>query len=227
MRSDFDARLDLVHRELCTDRLRLRRWTDQDREPFAALNADPIVMEFYPAMLSRTESDTFVDRIEDHFDKHGFGLWAVELTETREFIGYVGLWLWPATLEAPFTPAVEVGWRLAREFWGSGFAPEAARSAIADGFDRLAIKEIVSFTSTINAKSRRVFFFFDDNHRTAAELIQGPDSTIVERKLNDGRPFRVIKIPYEPTRLGLRSMSWDIKVTGTSRPFYCGTGRRP
>jgi len=122
--------------------------------PFAALNADPIVMEFYPAMLSRTESDTFVDRIEDHFDKHGFGLWAAELTETREFIGYVGLW--PATLEAPFTPAIEVGWRLARQFWGSGFAPEAARSAIADGFDRLAINEIVSFTSTINAKSRRV-----------------------------------------------------------------------
>ena len=105
-------------------------------------------------MLSRTKSDTFVDRIEDHFDKHGFGLWAAELRQTREFIGYVGLW--PATLEAPFTPAVAVGWRLARQFWGSGFASEAARSAIADGFDRLAINEIVSFTSTINAKSRRV-----------------------------------------------------------------------
>lgn len=105
-------------------------------------------------MLSRTESDTCVDRIEDHFDKHGFGLWAAELTETCEFIGYVGLW--PATLEAPFTPAIEVRWRLARQFWGSGFAPEAARSAIADGFDRLAINEIVSFTSTINAKSQRV-----------------------------------------------------------------------
>ena len=143
-----------MHRDLCTERLRLRRWDDQDRAPFADLNADPIVMEFYPAMLSRTESDTFVDRIEDHFDKHGFGLWAAELRQTREFIGYVGLW--PATLEAPFTPAVEVGWRLARQFWGSGFASEAARSAIADGFDRLAINEIVSFTSTINAKSRRV-----------------------------------------------------------------------
>jgi RimJ/RimL family protein N-acetyltransferase len=127
---------------------------DRDRATFAALNADPIVMEFFPATLSRTESDTFVDRIEDHFDKHGFGLWAAELTETREFIGYVGLW--SATFEAPFTPAVEVGWRLARRFWGSGFASEAARCVVTDGFDQLDIDEIVSFTSTINAKSRRV-----------------------------------------------------------------------
>ncbi len=143
-----------MHRYLSTERLILRRWEDRDRAPFAALNADPIVMEFFTAMLSRTESDNFVDRIEDHFDRHGFGLWAAELKETQEFIGYVGLW--PATLEAPFAPAVEVGWRLARQFWGSGFAPEAARAAIADGFDRLAINEIVSFTATINAKSRRV-----------------------------------------------------------------------
>jgi RimJ/RimL family protein N-acetyltransferase len=143
-----------VHKELCTDQLRLRRWEDRDRAPFAALNADPMVMEFFPAMLSRTESDNFVDRIEDHFDQHGFGLWAAELTETREFIGCVGLW--SATFEAPFTPAVEVGWRLAQRFWGSGFALEAAQSAIVDGFDRLTIDEIVSFTSASNAKSRRV-----------------------------------------------------------------------
>ncbi len=147
-----------VHREIRseirTDRLRLRRWEERDRAPFASLNADPIVMEFYPELLTRTESDAFVDRIEDHFDKHGFGLWAAELAETCEFIGYVGLW--PAPVEAPFAPAVEVGWRLAQRFWGSGFAPEAARSAIADGFDRIGINEIVSFTAVINAKSRRV-----------------------------------------------------------------------
>lgn len=143
-----------MHHQLSTDRLLLRRWEDQDRAPFAALNADPIVMEFFTATLSRTDSDAFVDRIEDQFAKHGFGLWAVELRETGDFIGYVGLW--PATLEAPFAPAVEVGWRLARQFWGFGYAPEAARAAIADGFDRLGINEIVSFTATINAKSRRV-----------------------------------------------------------------------
>jgi RimJ/RimL family protein N-acetyltransferase len=140
--------------ELRTDRLRLRRWTVHDRKPFAELNADPIVMEFYPATLSQTESNAFVDRIEVNFDKHRFGLWATELIETGEFIGYVGLW--SVTFEAPFAPAVEVGWRLARKYWGHGFAPEAARAALADGFERLALEEVVSFTSSINLKSRRV-----------------------------------------------------------------------
>ena len=140
--------------ELETERLRLRRWNDGDREPFAELNADPIVMEFFTATLSRTESDAFVDRIEGDFDSHGFGLWAVELKSSGEFIGYVGLW--KPTFEAHFTPAVEVGWRIAKRFWGSGLATEAARSAIDDGFDRLRFEEIVSFTSGINVRSRRV-----------------------------------------------------------------------
>jgi RimJ/RimL family protein N-acetyltransferase len=166
--SNFDARLKLVHSELRTNRLRLRRWEDRDRAPFAALNADPIVMEFFPKMLSRTESDAFVDRIENHFDQHGFGLWAAELRETSQFVGYVGLW--SATFEAPFTPAVEVGWRLARPFWGAGFASEAARSAVTDGFDRLAMNEIVSFTSAINTKSRRVMVKLGMTHDTADDF---------------------------------------------------------
>ncbi len=143
-----------MHGELRTDRLRLRRWESRDRSPFAALNADSLVMEFFPTTLSHRESDLFVDRIEEHFDKHAFGLCAVELTATGQFVGYVGLW--SATLAAPFAPAVEVGWRLAQPFWGSGIAPEAASAAITDGFDRLDLKEIVSFTSKINVKSRRV-----------------------------------------------------------------------
>ncbi len=140
--------------ELQTERLRLRRWTDHDCEPFAELNADPIVMEFFPSTLTRAESDAFVDRIKDHFQRHGFGLWAVDLKNSGEFIGYVGLW--PATFEALFTPATEVGWRMAKPFWGSGLATEAAHSVISDGFDRLHINEIVSFTSAINLRSRRV-----------------------------------------------------------------------
>jgi RimJ/RimL family protein N-acetyltransferase len=140
--------------ELQTERLRLRRWIDHDRAPFAELNADPIVMEFFPSTLSREESDAFVDRIEDHFDTHGFGLWAVELKNSCEFIGYVGLW--PATFDAHFTPAIEVGWRIAERFWGSGLATEAASSVIDDGFDRLRLDEIVSFTSAVNVRSRRV-----------------------------------------------------------------------
>ena len=139
---------------LRTERLRLRRWDGNDRSPFADLNSDPLVMEYLPSILTRAESDAFVDRIEQHFDEHDYGLWAVELTETDEFVGFVGLR--SVTFDAPFTPATEVGWRLARQFWGSGLAPEAAQAAIADGFQRLGLTEIVSFTSVINLKSRRV-----------------------------------------------------------------------
>ncbi len=139
---------------LTTERLVLRRWTDADLEPFAALNADPAVMEFLPAPLSRAESDAFVERIEATFDREGHGLWAVEVVGRDRLVGYVGLW--PATFEAPFTPAVEVGWRLARSSWGRGYAPEAARAAVADGFERLGLGEILSFTAVANERSRRV-----------------------------------------------------------------------
>jgi ribosomal-protein-alanine N-acetyltransferase len=140
--------------ELRTERLLLRRsWTASDRDRFAALNADPEVMRHHPATLSRQESDAFVDRIEACFANRGYGLWAVDTTELG-FIGYVGLW--PADFRAPFTPAVEVGWRLARAAWGHGFAPEAARAALADGFGRMGVHEIVSFTWEGNTASRRV-----------------------------------------------------------------------
>lgn len=140
--------------ELRTERLWLRRWTDTDREPFAVLNSDPEVMEFLPSMLTRAESDAMVDRIEASFDERAFGLFAVEVVETGRFIGFVGLW--PAGFEAAFTPAVEVGWRLARPAWGHGYATEAARATVADGFDRVELQDIVSFTSVINERSQRV-----------------------------------------------------------------------
>lgn len=140
--------------ELRTERLRLRRWHDSDLAPFAELNADPVVMEHYPAVLTPTESDAMVARIAETFDEHGYGLFAVEVVATGAFAGYVGLW--PATFEAPFTPAVEVGWRLARAYWGQGYATEAARAATRDGFDRLNLAEIVSFTATTNTRSQRV-----------------------------------------------------------------------
>lgn len=140
--------------ELRTERLRLRRWSDADLEPFAALNADPVVMEHFPAPLTRAKSDELVARIESTFDDEEVGLWAVEVTATGRFAGFTGLW--PATFEAPFTPAVEVGWRLAREHWGQGYAPEAARASIADGFERLGLDEIVSMTAVGNDRSRRV-----------------------------------------------------------------------
>jgi RimJ/RimL family protein N-acetyltransferase len=110
-------------------------------------------MEFYPSTLTRAESDAMVDLIEHRF-ADGFGLWAVEVPGLAPFIGYVGLAA--PTFAAHFTPAVEVGWRLAHEHWGRGYAPEAARAAVADGFERLGLEEIVSFTSMVNVRSRRV-----------------------------------------------------------------------
>jgi RimJ/RimL family protein N-acetyltransferase len=137
-----------------TERLLLRRWRESDREPFAALNADPEVMRYFMKRLIRVESDAMVDRIESHFVEHGWGLWAVQRRDTDEFIGFTGLW--PATFEAPFTPAVEVGWRLRRSAWGFGFATEAATAAVVDGFERLRLPEILSFTATANERSWRV-----------------------------------------------------------------------
>jgi RimJ/RimL family protein N-acetyltransferase len=139
---------------LRTDRLVMRRWQDGDREPFAALNADPVVMEHFPALLSRDQSDTMIDVIEDGFDQHGFGLWALEIAGTGEFIGFTGLSV--VRFDAPFAPAVEVGWRLAQPYWGHGYASEAARAAMANGFDDYGLAEIVSFTYVHNLRSRAV-----------------------------------------------------------------------
>jgi ribosomal-protein-alanine N-acetyltransferase len=137
-----------------TERLILRRWRDSDREPFAAMNADSEVMEHFPASMSREESDSLVDRVEAHFDERGFGLWALEVAETGEFIGFTGLAV--PRFEAHFMPAVEVGWRLARSAWGHGYATEAARRAIAFGFADAGLAEVVSFTTVANARSRAV-----------------------------------------------------------------------
>jgi ribosomal-protein-alanine N-acetyltransferase len=141
-------------REISTERLLLRRWIQSDRLPFAEMNADPRVMEHFPGVLTRAESDAMVDRIESHFERHGFGLWAVEIRDRSSFIGFVGLAI--PSFEAHFTPCVEVGWRLAADFWGQGYATEAARAVVAFGVGPLALEEIVSFTVPENQRSRRV-----------------------------------------------------------------------
>jgi RimJ/RimL family protein N-acetyltransferase len=137
--------------ELRTDRLLLRRWRDGDRDTFAAMNADARVMEHFPAPLSREESDAAADRIDRHFDERGFGLWAVEVPGVVPFAGFIGLSV-PA-FTAPFTPCVEVGWRLAADCWGRGYATEGARAALTFGFDTLGLQEIVSFTTAGNTRS--------------------------------------------------------------------------
>ena len=138
--------------ELRTERLVLRAWRDEDLAPFAALNADPQVMEHFASAPSAAESDAMVERIRRHFAAHGFGLWAVEVPGVAAFVGYVGLVYVP--FAAPFTPAVEVGWRLAAEHWGRGYATEAARGALEIAFDRFQLEHIVSITVPANQRSR-------------------------------------------------------------------------
>ena len=140
--------------ELRTGRLRLRRWRGADRSAFAVSNADPEVMEYFPAPLTRAESDLLVDRIEAEFDERGYGLWAVDVVATGEFIGFAGLSV--PGFEAHFTPAVEVGWRQARTAWGHGYATEAARAAVDFGFNQVGLPVIVSFTAATNQRSRAV-----------------------------------------------------------------------
>jgi len=140
--------------ELETARLKLRRWRDADRAPFAALNADPAVMEFFPAPQSREASDASIDAWQAQLESRGWSNWAVELVESGEFIGFVGLSVPRRAL--PCSPCVEVGWRLARRFWGRGLASEAARAALGAGFERIGLAEIVSFTALGNLRSRAV-----------------------------------------------------------------------
>ena len=140
--------------ELRTERLLLRRWREADREPFAAMNADLRVMEHFPGVLSRAESDALASGIEAHFEERGFGLWAVEVLGGAPFVGFIGLTV--PRFEAAFTPCVEIGWRLAAEHWGRGYATEGARAALAFGFEQLGLAEILSFTVPANVRSRRV-----------------------------------------------------------------------
>lgn len=134
-----------------TERLVLRPWRDADRAPFAALNADPAVMAFFPAVLDRLDSDAAAARFRGRFDCHGWGLWALEVKGGPAFVGFTGLNPAPDTL--PFAPAMEVGWRLARAAWGRGYATEAARAVLRFGFERLGLAEIVSFTTPLNRRS--------------------------------------------------------------------------
>lgn len=154
--------------ELRTERLVLRGWRDSDRAPFAAMNADPVVMEHFPSTLTRTQSDDMVDRLLQRWDRGRPSLWAVEVPGEAEFIGFVGL-LEPS-FDEHFTPCVEVGWRLDARYWGRGYAPEGARAALAYGFDDLGLDEIVSFTIEANANSRRVMEKLGLRHDTADDF---------------------------------------------------------
>jgi RimJ/RimL family protein N-acetyltransferase len=140
--------------EIRTERLIMRRWRDSDHAPFAALNGDAETMRFFPATLDRAASDAFVSRIEARFDLQGYGLWALELAGTGEFIGYTGLNPMPEGV--PGAGGMEVGWRLRKQFWHHGYATEAARAALEVAFDGAGLPEIWSMTAILNEPSQAV-----------------------------------------------------------------------
>lgn len=132
----------------------MRRWLDSDREPFAALNADPQTMVFFPQALDREASERLVDLIEERFDQQGYGLWALEIAGTGEFIGFTGLNPMPDGV--PGANSVEVGWRLDRHAWHHGYATEAARAALGVAFNGVGLEEIWSITAVLNEPSQAV-----------------------------------------------------------------------
>jgi RimJ/RimL family protein N-acetyltransferase len=140
--------------EIQTERLLLRRWRPSDLDPFAALNADPRVMEYLPSSLSRAQSDELAQRADFHLERHGYGLWAAEIPGVTPFAGFIGLST--PRYEAPFQPCTEIGWRLGAAHWGKGYATEGARAVLDHGFDVLQLGEIVSITTVGNIRSRRV-----------------------------------------------------------------------
>jgi RimJ/RimL family protein N-acetyltransferase len=163
-----------------TERLVLRQWREADREPFARLNADPRVTEFLAGPLSREESDRLVERIEAHFREHGFGLCAAELRRDRSFIGFVGLAV--PSFECAFTPCVEIGWRLAADYWGLGLATEGAREMVRYAFEGVGLDALVSFTAPGNIRSRRVM--------EKLGLTHDPADDFDHPKLPEGHPLR-------------------------------------
>jgi RimJ/RimL family protein N-acetyltransferase len=165
---------------LRTERLVLRQWRDSDREAYAELNADPVVMEHFPATLTRAQSDAHLEKMTQVIDGRGWGLWAVEVPGVADCIGFVGLnepWF-----EAHFTPAMEVGWRLAREHWGRGYATEGARESLRFAFEELGLAEVVSFTTPGNERSQAVM--------RRLGMTCDPDDDFDHPFMGEGHPLR-------------------------------------
>ena len=163
-----------------TDRLVLRRWQPSDVEPFVRLNADPRVMEFFPALRTRSQTEAMIAEIERRIDRDGFGFWAAEVKTAKQLIGFIGLNV-PSD-QLPFSPCVEIGWRLAFDHWGKGYAQEGARAALTFGFETIGLKEIVSFTTVANLRSRHVMERIGMTH--------DKDADFDHPNLPEGHPLR-------------------------------------
>nr|WP_165781732.1 GNAT family N-acetyltransferase [Leptospira adleri] len=137
-----------------SERLILREWEERDRIPFSKMSSDPIVMKYFPSLLSREESDRLIAKIQNHFQTFGYGLWVLETKRNREFLGFTGFM--NVGFTSFFTPAIEIGWRLHSSFWNRGYATEAALACLDYGFSALQFPEVVSFTSVLNERSQSV-----------------------------------------------------------------------
>lgn len=137
-----------------SSRLGFRMWQESDKEIFAKMNGNKEVMRYFPKTLDSNESDNFIHRIQEHFNQYGYGLWAVEIKDTKEFIGSIGFL--NASFEAEFTPCVEIGWRLDNKYWNNGYATEGAKVCLEYGFANLNLNTIYSFTAEINQPSQNV-----------------------------------------------------------------------
>jgi RimJ/RimL family protein N-acetyltransferase len=157
-----------ARRALLSARLRLRAWRESDLEPFAALNADRCVTRFLSGALTRAQSDALAAQAQARIEAHGWGLWALELRASGSFIGCLGLAV-PA-FQAHFTPCVEIGWRLARPYWGAGLATEAARECLRFAFAELHLEEVVAFTVPANQRSRALMERLGLRHDAAGDF---------------------------------------------------------
>lgn len=165
---------------LTTQRLILRPWKTEDFPLFAKMNADPRVMEYFPSVLSHKESDQMALKCKTKIEEKGWGLWAAESLDSQKFIGFIGLNEFAQ--DFPFAPGVEIGWRLAFEYWGKGYATEGAKAALQYGFETLHLKEIVSFTAVQNNRSRRVM--------ERIGMHRNPKDDFDHPKLPEGHPLR-------------------------------------
>ncbi|UPQ88951.1 GNAT family N-acetyltransferase [Vibrio sinaloensis] len=164
-----------------TARLRLRQWRDCDLQAYGRINADKRVMRYFPACLSQHESNQQAQTIAAHIEQHGWGFWALELKQTGEFIGFVGLWPQAKESGLPRAPMVEIGWRIDADHWGQGYAPEAAQAALSYGFNQVELEQIYSFTALSNLPSQRVMSKIG---------MQNTDEVFDHPKLPQGHPLQ-------------------------------------
>lgn len=174
MADNFDAPT------LQTERLILRPWRDEDIAAWVEMSADPRVMEFFPSMLTRAEAEQTATRMRERLEREGFGWWALEVNGGAPFIGVIALQTVP--FEAPFTPALEVGWRLAFEHWGNGYATEGAEAALRFGFETLDQEQIVAMTAAVNLRSQHVM--------ERLGMTRDPVDDFDHPRLPDGHPLR-------------------------------------